>query len=318
MTTAFVEKRSGNEQNRDEGINRFNRVSVPVNILFSIVFCLLAFACVAPLVFVIIISLSSDLSIQQVGYAIIPKEWSTYSYEYLWNSKDTIGRAFMTSIFVTVAGTAFGLIMNSSMGYVLSRRSFKLRRFYTMMIFIPMLFSGGLVASYVINTQLLGLRNTYFALTLPLAVSPFYIIILRTFFQTTVPDEIIESAKMDGASQFLIFFRIVLPISKPALATIGLFLSFMFWNDWFMSMLYIRSDFAQMFTLQYVLVQIERNMLFLQQSSDFMTATTSAERNPLESARMALVVVAVLPIACAYPFFQQYFVTGLTIGAVKG
>jgi len=306
------------EQQVAGGINRFNRVSVPTNVLFSCVFCILAFICVAPLIFVIIISLSSDASIRQVGYSIIPVEWSLYSYEYLWNSKDTIGRAFMVSICVTIVGTLFGLMMNSSMGYVLSRRSFKLRKLYTMIIFIPMLFSGGMVASYMVNTQLLGLRNTYFALILPIAVTPFYIIILRTFFQTTVPDEVVESAKMDGASQFLIFFRIVLPISKPALATIGLFLSFMYWNDWFMSMLYIRSDHMHMYSLQFVLINIERNMEFLRQSSEFITATMSADRLPLESARMALVVIVVLPIACAYPFFQRYFVSGLTIGAVKG
>jgi len=302
----------------DTGINHFNKISVPANAGFSVMFCLLAFICVAPLIFVIIISLSSDASIQRHGYAIIPSEWSFYSYQYLWNSNETISRAFIVSICVTIAGTVFGLLMNSTMGYVLSRRTFGLRKLYTMVIFIPMLFSGGLVASYMINTQLLGLRNNYLALILPLAVSPFYIIILRTFFQTTVPDEIIESAKIDGASQFLIFFRIVLPISKPALATIGLFLSFWYWNDWFMAMLYIRSDFMHMYPLQYVLISIERNMEFLRQNSEFITATQSIDRLPLESMRMALVVVVVLPIACAYPFFQQYFVSGLTIGAVKG
>ena len=300
------------------GIHRLNRISAPANAAFTIIFCALAFVCVAPLVFVVIISLSADSSIQKIGYAVVPLEWSAYAYEYMWNSSDRIGRAFMVSICVTVFGTVFGLLMNSTMGYVLSRRMFKLRNLYTMVIFIPMVFGGGMVASYMINTQLLGLRNSFFALILPIAVTPFYIIILRTFFQTTVPDEIIESAKIDGASQFLIFFRIVLPISKPALATIGLFLSFNYWNDWFMSMLYIRSDYMHMYSLQYVLINIERNMEFLRQSSDFISATVSVDRLPLESTRMALVVLVVLPIACAYPFFQQYFVSGLTIGAVKG
>jgi putative aldouronate transport system permease protein len=181
-----------------------------------------------------------------------------------------------------------------------------------------MLFSGGLVASYMINSQLLGLQNSYLALIMPIAVSSFYIIILRTFFQTTVPDEIIESAKIDGANQFYVFFRIVLPVSLPALATVGLFLSFNYWNDWFMAMLYIRSDHMYMYSLQYVLISIERNMEFLRRSSEFMSATVTADRVPLESVRMALVVVVVLPIACAYPFFQRYFISGLMIGAVKG
>ena len=295
-----------------------NRISKPANIVFSLIFIILAFMCIMPLVFVIIISLSSDKSIDQIGYAIIPLEWTIYAYDYLRNSGDTIGRAFMVSLGVTTAGTAFGLLMNSTMGYVLSRPSFKLRKLYTIIIFIPMLFSGGLVSSYMINTQLLGLRNSYLALILPLAVSSFYIIVLRTFFQTSVPDSIIESAKIDGASQFKIFFRIVLPISLPVLATVGLFLSFAYWNDWFMAMLYIRSDHQHMFPLQYVLISIERNMEFLKRNSAFFTATMTGSRLPLESIRMALVVIVVLPIACAYPFFQQYFTSGLTIGAIKG
>ena len=300
------------------GLQRFNRISKPTNYLFSLVFLMLAFVCVVPLVFVIIISMSSDASIQQIGYSFAPLEWSSYSYRYLWNSSGTIGRAFLVSVFITVAGTVFGLFMNASMGYVLSRQTFKLRKLYTTLIFIPMLFSGGLVPSYMINTQVLGLQNNYLALILPMAVSTFYIIILRTFFTSTVPDSIIESAKIDGASQLYVFFRIVLPISLPALATIGLFLSFAYWNDWFMALLYIRSDHMQMYPLQYVLISIERNIDFLMRNTEFFSATMTGDRIPAESARMALVVIIVLPIACAYPFFQRYFISGLTIGAVKG
>ena len=307
-----------NKKHTEEGMGRFNRVSMPVNIIFSGIFIILAFMCVMPLIFVIIISLSSDASIDKIGYAIIPLDWSVYSYKYLSHSGGTIGRAFMVSLGITAAGTAFGLLMNSAMGYVLSRPSFKLRKLFTMIIFIPMLFSGGLVSSYMVNTQLLGLRNNYLALILPIAVSSFYIIVLRTFFQNTIPDSIIESAKIDGASQFRIFFRIVLPISLPALATVGLFLSFAYWNDWFMAMLYIRSDYQHMFPLQYVLISIERNMEFLQRNSAFFTAAMTGSRLPLESVRMALVVIVVLPIACVYPFFQQFFTAGLTIGAIKG
>jgi putative aldouronate transport system permease protein len=309
---------AGKANNFETGIQRFNKISKPTNYAFAAVFILLAFICVIPLVFVIIISLSSDASIQRYGYSFTPVEWSSYAYRYLWNSSETIGRAFMVSVFVTIAGTGFGLLMNASMGYVLSRPSFKLKKLYTIIIFIPMLFSGGLVPSYMINTQLLKLQNTYLALILPMAVSTFYIIILRTFFTSTVPDSVIESAKIDGASQTFIFFRIVLPISLPALATIGLFLSFAYWNDWFLALLYIRSDHMQMYPLQYVLISIERNIDFLMRNAEFFTATMKIDRIPAESARMALVVIVVLPIACAYPFFQRYFISGLTIGAVKG
>ena len=310
-------KRSGGS-NGQSAINQYNRISVPTNAAFSLLFIILALICVVPLVFVTIISFSSDVSIQRVGYSFFPLEWTTGAYTYLTNTGDTIGRAFVVSIAVTIIGTIIGLMLNSSMGYVLSRSTFKLKKLYTMIIFIPMLFSGGMVASYMVNTQLLGLSNSYWALILPITVTPFYIIILRTFFQTTVPDSIIESAKIDGATQLLTFFRIVMPISKPALATIGLFLSFAYWNDWFLAMLYLKSNYSHMYPLQYVLIGIERNIDFLVQNSQFFSATMSGGRIPTESARMALVVIVVLPIACSYPFFQKYFISGLTIGAVKG
>ena len=301
------------------GMNRFNRISIPANTAFSVLFILLALACVIPLLFVAVISFSSDLSIQKVGYSFFPMEWTTGAYVYLTNTGDTIGRAFLVSIGITVTGTIIGLLLNASMGYVLSRPAFKLKRLYTMVIFIPMLFSGGMVASYMVNTQLLGLLNSYWVLILPISVTPFYIIILRTFFQTTVPDSVIESAKMDGASPLLTFFRIVVPISKPALATIGLFLSFAFWNDWFQAMLYLKSDHTYMYPLQYVLINIQQNIDFLARNTQYFSASMSGGgRLPTESARMALVVIVVLPIACSYPFFQKYFISGLTIGAVKG
>jgi len=299
-------------------VPRFNRISMPMNALFSALFILLAIICVMPLVFVIIISLSSENSINTIGYAIIPLEWSAFAYQYLWNSMDTVGWAFLVSVTVTAAGTAAGLFLNATMGYVLSRRSFIFRKPFTILVFIPMIFNGGLVSAYLVNTRLLMLQNSFLALVLPIAVTPFYIIILRTFFQTTVPETVIESAKMDGASQFRIFFSIVLPVSLPVLATIGLFLSFAYWNDWFNAMLYIQSNHSRLYPLQYVLISIQRQIEMLSRGTDFFSVTVGRATIPLESVRMALVVAVVLPIACSYPFFQRYFISGLTIGAVKG
>lgn len=296
---------------------RLNRISHPMNILFSIVFFVIAAICVVPVIFVTIISLSSNESIQIFGYRFFPAEWTFSAYQYLWVLKDLVGRAFLVSIGVTVVGTFIGLYLNATMGYVLSRRSYRYRTFMTWLIFIPMLFHGGLVAIYLVNTRFLMLGNTYWALILPIAVSSFYVIILRTFFQQTIPDSVIESAKMDGASQHLIFFRIVLPISLPALATIGLFLSFAYWNDWFSALLYIQSTHQHMYPLQYVLVSIDRSLQFLTRNAQFMGGEDTS-RLPAESARMAIVIVAVIPIALSYPFFQRYFVAGLTVGAVKG
>lgn len=301
-----------------EGLAKFNRVSKPANIIFSIIFIIAALCCVIPLIFVIIISFTDKTSIAAIGYSFFPQKWSLSAYEMLWKSRDSIIRAFGVSIFITVVGTVLGLFLNATMGYVLSRRSFKLRKLYTWLVFIPMIFNGGMVSTYIIYTQLLGLRDNILVLILPLAVSSFNVIILRTFFQTTVPDSLIESGKIDGASQLRIFFQIVLPISLPALATIGLFLCFGYWNDWWNAFMYLNDP--ALFPLQYVLINIERSLEFFTKNAAFIgyEAYQLSAMLPEDGMKMALVVVIVLPIACAYPFFQKYFVSGLTIGAVKG
>ena len=201
--------------------------------------------------------------------------------------------------------------------YALSRKNFAYRKFFTKLIFIPMLFSGGMVSSYLVVTRFLGLKNNILALILPICVSSFHIIILRTFFKTTVPDAIIESAKIDGASEFLLFLRIVLPISLPAIATIALFLTLGFWNDWFNAMLYI--DKNSLIPLQYLLIKLETSIEFLVNNSQSigLNATEAVSKMPKETVKMAIVVITTLPIIFAYPFFQKYFVSGLTVGAVK-
>ena len=303
------------------GMKRFNSIRRSTDIAYSILFILLALLCVIPVIFVIIISFSSEASIGKVGYSFVPAEWSTEAYQYVWHLRNTHGiptvvMAFLTSIGITLVGTVLGLTLISTMGYVLSRPNFRLRKIYTYLIFIPMIFNGGLLSTYVINTQILGLKNTYWALILPLCCSSFYVIIMRTFFQTTVPDEIIESGKIDGASQLRIFVQLVLPISLPALATIALFLTFAYWNDWYQASLYIESNQHDLFPLQYVLVNIEKNIQYLANNDMAMSANSNAL--PRDTMRMAIVVISVVPIMFSYPFFQKYFISGLTIGAVKG
>ena len=303
------------------GMKRFNSIHRGTNIAYSFLFILLALLCVIPVIFVVISSFSSEASIGKVGYSFIPAEWSSEAYQYVWHLRNTHGiptvvMAFLTSVGITVVGTLLGLILISTMGYVLSRPNFRLRKIYTYLIFIPMIFHGGLLSTYVVNTQVLGLKNTYWALILPLCCSSFYVIIMRTFFQTTVPDEIIESGKIDGASQLRIFVQLVLPISLPALATIALFLTFAYWNDWYQASLYIESSQHDLFPLQYVLVNIEKNIQYLANNDMAMSANSNAL--PSETMRMAIVVISVVPIMFSYPFFQKYFISGLTIGAVKG
>ena len=296
---------------------RYMRVKPATNLLFSLVFILLALICFMPALLVLIVSFSAESSVVSKGYSYWPNAWSLESYRYLGRQIEYIGRAFLNSIGVTIVGTAIGLVLCSTMGYALSRPNYRLRKFFTWYIFIPMLFSGGLVASYMINAQILGLKNTYWALILPICCSSFYIIIMRTFFQTSVPDAIIESAKIDGARQIRIFVQIVLPISLPAVATIGLFYTFAYWNDWLMAKYYLNSNMQDLFPLQYVLISLESSIEFLSRNSQFM-APGEASKVPAETVRMAMVMIAVVPIACSYPFFQKYFISGLTIGAVKG
>ena len=218
---------------------------------------------------------------------------------------------------VTAIGTVLGVMLTCLMGYVLSRKEHKLNGFLTMLVFIPMVFGGGLASSYVVNTQILGLRDNLWVLILPLAVSSFNVTIARTFFRTTVPDSIIESAKIDGASQWTVFFRIVLPISKPVLATIALFLAFGYWNDWYQSMLYINDTSLK--SLQATLDSMQKSLEYLTKNpSAGMTSADLKKAMPEEAVRMAIAFVVAVPIACVYPFFQKYFISGLTVGAVKG
>ncbi|MDR1569807.1 MAG: carbohydrate ABC transporter permease [Oscillospiraceae bacterium] len=296
---------------------RFNQVSQAANMAISALFFALAVITLLPLVFVVIISFSAESSILQKGYSFVPILWSTAAYDYLRDTSNYIGRAFINSIGITVVGTAIGLVLISTLGYSISRPTFRLKKLYTAFIFFPMLFSGGLVATYMVNTQIYGLKNTYLALILPGACSTWYTIIMRTFFQTTVPDSIIESGKIDGASQIHIFLRLVLPVSLPVIATIGLFLTFSYWNAWYGAMLYLDSSHRELYPLQYVLVSIQNSISFMARNEEYYNSEV-IKQIPTESSRMAIVTVVVLPIACSYPFFQRYFVNGLTIGAVKG
>ena len=297
---------------------RFTRIHPVTNIGFNIIMILLCLACLIPLLLVVAISLSSEEALKEFGYQLIPKGFSPDGYAYLFKQRASIFPALGVSVIVTAAGTMLGIILNSLMGYVLSRREYKLQKFFVWFVFIPMIFSGGLVASYFIVSQFLRLRDTIWVLIVPLAVSSFNVILCKTFFRSTIPDSLLESAKMDGASQLTIYFRIVLPLSLPVLATIGLFMSFGYWNDWFTAMLYI--DSPGLYSLQAYLNRLLSDINFLAQNAALLGVSQAQllANMPKEAARMAIVVIAVLPIACAYPFFQRYFVSGLTIGAIKG
>lgn len=307
-------KRSLPKESND---TKLNRIKPLTNGMFNTLFIIAAAVAIIPVIFVFMISISSEASIGLHGYRFIPAEFSASAYEMLWNERTQILGALGISVLVTALGTAIGVALTTTMGYVLSRPQYKLKGFFTYLVFIPMIFNGGMFANYVVGANILGFRDSIWALILPLAVSSFNVIISKTFFKSTIPDSIIESAKIDGASQLRIFLQIVLPISKPVLATIGLFLAFGYWNDWFQSALFINKP--ALFSLQAMLNQIQKNIeFFATNPSAGLTLTDYKLAMPREGVRMAIAIIIVVPIACVYPFFQKYFITGLTIGAVKG
>lgn len=303
----------------NDNMNRLNRITPTTNFLFNLMFLILALACFLPIIFIFIISITKNEVLRTEGYKLFvtAETVSLDAYTFLWGQKHIILNALVISVKVTAIGTVLGVMLTCLMGYVLSRKEHKLNGFLTMLVFIPMVFGGGLASSYVVNTQILGLRDNLWVLILPLAVSSFNVTIARTFFRTTVPDSIIESAKIDGASQWTVFFRIVLPISKPVLATIALFLAFGYWNDWYQSMLYINDTSLK--SLQATLDSMQKSLEYLTKNpSAGMTSADLKKAMPEEAVRMAIAFVVAVPIACVYPFFQKYFISGLTVGAVKG
>ncbi|MEJ8306164.1 carbohydrate ABC transporter permease [Saccharibacillus sacchari] len=300
------------------GLDRYNRIGKGMNVLFHLVFILLALVCVVPILVIVSISFSSEDSIRETGYHMFPTVFSVEAYGFIIQQGTVILRAFGVSVLVTVIGTVLGVLLTASMGYVLAQPNYKLKSFLTWVVFIPMVFNGGLVSSYFINANLLGLKDTIWALILPLAVSSFNVIICKTFFRSTIPDGIVESAEIDGASQLRIFFSIIMPISLPVLATIGLFLCFGYWNDWFQSMLYINNQ--DLYSLQALLNNLMSNVDALARNASSMGVSyaTLVASMPKETARMAVAILIVVPVAFAYPFFQRYFIAGLTVGSIKG
>lgn len=301
---------------QEENTHSLNQIKKSTNVLFNIIFLILAVMCVIPLLFVFSISITDEEALRVSGYQLIPSALSGSAYKFLWNERTMILRAAFMSILVTIVGTIIAIALDTSMGYVVSRRNFKLKKLYTWLIFIPMVFNGGMLAGYVVVNNILGLSNTIWALILPLACSSFSVTICRTFFRTTVPDSIVESAKIDGAGQFRIWTQIVMPISKPVIATIGMFAAFGYWNDWFQASLYIQDKNLQ--TLQSLLNNIQKNIEYIANNPyGGLSLQQYKSSMPTESVRMAIAIVIIVPIACTYPFFQKYFISGLTIGSVK-
>lgn len=299
--------------------HRLNSVSAGTEAVMNVVLALFSLCCIIPFIFVVIISFSSEESIRTIGYSFWPIAWSTDTYAYAFEKLPQIWRSFFNSVLITGIGTVLSTLICVLYSYALYRPDFKYRNFFNFFSFFVMLFGGGLVPTYIISKQVLGLSENYAALIVPLLVSPFNIIVMRTFFKSSVPLELIEAATIDGSGEYSTLFHIVLPIAKPGIATIALLNALAYWNDWFQSLLYIRQN-KVLQPLQALLMELQNNVEYLNRMIGQMgtAAIMEAQRAPNQTLRMALVVMIVVPIACAYPFFQRYIVAGLTIGSVKG
>lgn len=298
--------------------NQMNRIGSGWNRFFTVILAIVALLAVIPVALMVIVSFSSTESIKEVGYNFIPAEWSLEGYFYAMKMGDQLLNSYIVTIVYSVAGTVLSLLVMSMFAYVISQKKFWLERKLTWFLFFTMLFSGGLVPSYILNVRYYHLDDTFWVLLLPTLVNASWVIILRTFIRTTIPEALIDSAKIDGAGHFTIFFRIVLPLSKAGLGTIGLFSFVAKWNDWFSGMLYIENP--KLVPLQTLLTKLQKNVEFLKTNSEISSTPdglTLLKSIPGTNLRMACTVLAVVPVLFAYPFFQRYFVTGLTVGSIK-
>lgn len=267
---------------------------------------------VVPFVLLIISSFTSETAAVKYGYSFIPKEWSIAAYQYVLKNWQLYGKAYLITICVTAAGIFFGVLFSALMGYVLSCKDVPGNKILMAYVMFTMLFNGGLVAAYINYVQVFHIKNTYWGLLIPnLLCKAFSIVMLKNYFQTSVPGELNEAARIDGASEFAIFFRIVAPLSKPILATVALITGLAYWNDW-QNGLYFLDD-PSMHGIQNILNNINSSAQYLMQFGSGVEGTI-----PTTTARMAVAVIGILPILLIYPFFQEFFAKGLTAGAVKG
>ena len=297
---------------------RLNPISRPAEAVLHVILGLFALCCIIPFLFVIVISFSAEDSISRIGYSFIPAAWSLDAYRQVLSLGDALWRSYFNSFLITVAGTLISVAMCVLYAYPLYRKDYRFRGFFTFLSFFTMIFGGGLIPTYIICKNLLGMSNNYYALIVPMLVSPVHIIVMRTFFQSSVPFDLIEAATIDGSGEYSTLIRIILPIVKPGIATIALLTALGYWNEWFLCLLYVTD--RNLYPLQYLLMEMQRNAEFLARNSSMIGAAgAEAIRTlPSQTMRMSVVVFIVLPIACAYPFFQRYVVAGLTVGSVKG
>lgn len=291
-------------------------ISPVTDLLLNVLMVIGCILTLFPLYVIVISSITSEAALTANGYRLWPEEFSTLAYTFLFSEGSIMITAYKNTIISTVAGTLLSVLMVGLYAYPLSRDNFKFGRFFTFYAFFTMLFGGGLVSYYMVTRQVLQIQNSLWALFLPSAFSPFWVIVMRTFYKTNVPIEIIESARIDGASEWRTLFQVVMPLAIPGLATVALFSAIGIWNNFFNCLLLV--DEAKYYSLQFTIYTTLNSIRFLLENADKMPGLVNISQLPSQTFRMAMAVVTVGPIIFAYPFFQRYFIRGLTMGAVKG
>lgn len=290
----------------------------PATIVFNIIsYSLLAIAsiiCVVPFILILSGSFTDNQTILLEGYSLLPKNFNLEAYKTVFRAPEDILQAYKMNFFYTGVGTAIGLIMITLTGYVISRKEFKYRNTISFLIYFTTIFGGGTIPWYLMYAQVLDLKGSTFSIWFPALMSPFLIVLMRTFIVGSVPDAITESAKIDGAGHVTIFWKIVMPVLGPGLATIGLFLALGYWNDWYRSSMFSTS--SETWELQFYLYNMLNASDAIKKMSQY--ASIPATEMPTEAVKLAMAVVATGPVLLFYPFVQKYFVSGITVGAVKG
>lgn len=292
-----------------------------VIILNIIAYCftgLLALMCLIPFLMVLSGSFSSETAISANGFSLMPQDFSLEAYKTVFREPVVVIRAYATTFGLTIAGTAIGLLVQTMTAYVLSKRDFEWKNAFSFFFYFTTLFSGGLVPTYVLYTQTLGLRNNYLALLLPVVFSVYNLLVMKSYI-SSIPDSLVDAAKIDGCGEIRTLFQVVVPLIQPALATVGLFIALAYWNDWYNAMLYISDD--KMYPLQYFLYQQVNNIEAYKKliaNNTISSDVVSSLSLPTQTLKMALTIVVTGPIILAFPLVQKYFVQGITIGAVKG
>ncbi|WP_130838095.1 carbohydrate ABC transporter permease [Lachnoclostridium sp. Marseille-P6806] len=283
------------------------------------VMLVLSFNVLVPMLLMVSSSFTDNDVLVRKGYSFIPGKFSTYAYQYIFTSGNSILNAYGVSILLTIAGTVLGLSITTLFAYALSRKFVPGRGILTFIVFFTMLFNGGLVPTYINYTNVFGIKNTFMALLLPgLLMNGFHVLLMKSYFVAGIPDEIMDAAYIDGASETRAFFGIALPLAKPIIATIGLFIGIGYWNDWMNGYIYLTKR-TDLYSIQNLLNRMMQNIQFLaQNSTSIVNAGQGLANIPSVSIRMAMAVVGVLPILVVYPFVQSNFVKGITLGGVKG